>query len=61
MSGQSGSGESGDGGQDLVCGFGPPKGFRLLIVDPNERPDRIFQFLEFFRERPIRTHIAAFG
>lgn len=61
MSGQSRSGESGDGGQALVCGFGPPKGFRLLIVDPNQLTDRIFQLLEFFRERPIRTHIAALG
>ena len=52
MSGQSGGGESGDGGQDLACGFGPPKGFRLLIVDPNELPDRFFQLTEFFGKCP---------
>ncbi len=46
MSSQSGSGESGDGCQDLVCGFGPSKGFRLLIVDLDELPDSIFQFLD---------------
>ena len=30
----------------LVCGFGPSKGFRLLIVDLDELPDSIFQFLD---------------
>jgi len=46
MSSQSGSGESGDGGQDLVCGFGPSEGLWLLVMGLDELPDRSFQFLD---------------
>jgi hypothetical protein len=45
VSGQSRSGESVEGGQDLIGGFGPSKGLRLLIVDFDELPDRIFKLL----------------
>ena len=45
MSGESGGGEASDGGQDLVCGFGPVEGFGLAVMDSNELPDCGFQFL----------------
>ena len=37
--------ESGDGGQYLICGFGPVEGFRLLVVDGDELTDGSLQFL----------------
>jgi hypothetical protein len=45
MSGESGSGEASDGGQDLVCGFGPVEGFGLAVMDSNELVDCGFQLL----------------
>ena len=45
MSVESGSGESGDGGQDLVCRFCPGEGFWLLVVGSDELPYRGFQLL----------------
>src|SRR3974377_2419994 len=46
MSGQSSSGEPSDGGQNLVCGFGPSKGLRLLVVDFDELPDGVFKLFD---------------
>jgi len=40
-----GSGEAGDGSQDLVCRFGPAKGLRLLVMSGDELSDRVLQFL----------------
>ncbi len=45
MSGEGGGGETSDGGQDLIGGFGPSKRFRLLIVDVDELADGLFQLL----------------
>ena len=45
LSGESGSGEAGDGGKDLVCRFGPVEGLGLLVMDGDELSDCSFQFL----------------
>jgi hypothetical protein len=43
MSSESGGGEAGDGGQNLIGRFGPSKWFRLLVVDDDEFADGRFQ------------------
>jgi len=42
---ESGSGESSDGGQYLICRFCPAEGFWLLVVGGDELPDCGFEFL----------------
>ena len=37
--------ESGDGGENLVCRFGPTKGRRLLVMSCDEFADGFLQFL----------------
>ena len=44
MGSQSVGSEAGDGGQDLISGFGPAEGFRLLVMGGDELPDGGFQF-----------------
>ena len=45
MSSESGGGEAGDGGQNLIGRFGPSKWFRLLVVDDDEFADGRFQLV----------------
>ena len=53
MSSESGSGEASDGGEDLVCGFGPAKGFGLLVVGSDEGADGRFEFLNAGVRAPL--------